>query len=57
MFGLFKPNPVKKMKKEYQALLTKGMEAQRSGNIQEYARLTAEAEEVNKKIQEIEGEQ
>jgi len=53
MFGLFKKDPVKALKKEYEALLKKGMETQRSGDIKGYAKITAEAEEVLKKIEAL----
>ncbi|MCM8541646.1 MAG: DUF6435 family protein [Lentisphaeraceae bacterium] len=52
MFGFFKTDPVKKAEKLYQSKLTEAMNAQRSGNIQLFAELSAEAEillgEVNK---------
>jgi hypothetical protein len=53
MFGLFKKDPTKKLKKEYEALLLKGRDIQRSGDLRHYARIMAEAEEVWKKIEEI----
>ena len=43
MFGLFKSNP-KKASKKYDALLEKGMHAQRNGDMKAYAMITAEAE-------------
>ena len=55
MFGLFKKDPVKKMEKEYYALLEKARDIQRSGDIKEYARLTAEAEELLQKIEAMKG--
>jgi len=54
MFSLFKRNPTKKMRKQYDALLEKGMHAQRRGDIKSYAMITAEAEALWEKIQEIE---
>ena len=53
MFGLFKKDPVKELQKEYESLLQKGMALQRGGDIKGYAKITAEAEEVLKKIQEL----
>ena len=50
MFGLFKKNPLKELEKQYKKTLTMAMNAQRSGNIQEYARLTEEAEGILKRI-------
>ncbi len=54
MFRLFKKDPVGKMKKEYAKLLEKGMQAQRNGNIELYAKLSKEADDLMKKIDEIE---
>ena len=51
MFGLFKADPVKKLEKEYEALLTQAMHAQREGDIKGYARLSSEAEKILKDIQ------
>lgn len=53
MFGLFKKDPVAVLKKEYEALMKKGMEMQRSGDIKGYAAITAQAEEVLKKIEAL----
>jgi len=53
MFGLFKKDPVKALQKEYEALLKKGMEVQRGGDIKGYAAIMAESEEVLKKINEL----
>ena len=51
MFGLFGSSPVKKLEKEYNAKLTEAMNAQRSGNIQEYARLNSEAQVIFEKLE------
>ena len=51
MFGLF-GNPVKKLEKEYKAKLTEAMQAQRSGDIQGYARLNSEAEAILGRLEE-----
>jgi hypothetical protein len=53
MFGLFKKDPVKKLEKEYQLLMTKAMEIQRSGDLKHYARLIEESEAIQMKIQEL----
>lgn len=53
MFGLFKSNPKKKMRKEYEALLEKAMHAQRNGDIRSYAMITAEAEALWEKIAKL----
>ena len=53
MFGLFKKDPVIVLQKEYAALLKKGMEVQRGGDIKGYAAIMAEAEQVLQKIDEL----
>ncbi len=53
MFGLFKKDPTKQLKKEYEALLEKARDIQRSGDLKHYARIMEESEEVWKKIEEI----
>lgn len=53
MFGLFKRNPKKKMRKEYDALLEKAMHAQRNGDIRTYSMLTAEAESLWAEIEKL----
>ena len=53
MFGLFKKDPVKKLEKEYQVLMAKAMEIQRSGDLKHYARLIEESEAIQMKIQEL----
>ena len=51
MFGLFKSNPTKKLRKEYDIKLEKAMLAQRKGDIKTYSMLTAEAESLWKEIE------
>ena len=53
MFGIFKKDPAKKLKKEYEALLEKARDIQRSGDLKHYARILEESEEVWKKIEAI----
>jgi hypothetical protein len=57
MFGLFKSNPSKKLRKTYDMKLEQAMHAQRKGDIKTYSMLTAEAEKIWAEIQEIEGKQ
>ena len=57
MFGLFKQSPTKKLKEEHKALLEKAFQAQRNGDIRGYSTLTAEAEAVRAKLEELEGGQ
>lgn len=54
MFNLFKPDPLKKLRKAYSALLTEAMQAQRNGNIRLYSELTAKAEQTYKEIKALE---
>lgn len=54
MFGLFKSNPTKKLRKQYDALLEKAMYAQRNGDIKTYSMLTAQSEELWKEIERLE---
>ncbi len=56
MFGLFKKDPVKKLEKEYEAILEKARDTQRSGDIKGYAKLMGESEEILKKIDELKEE-
>ena len=57
MFGLFRKSPVNKLKEEHKALLEKAFHAQRNGDIRGYSTLTAEAEAVRAKLEELEGGQ
>ena len=54
MFGLFKNDPVKKLRKQYDAKLA---QAQRNGDIKGFADLSAEADAIWKKLQPLEKEQ
>ncbi|ESP92595.1 MULTISPECIES: DUF6435 family protein [Pseudoalteromonas] len=54
MFGIFKANPVKKLRKAHDAKLEQAMYAQRNGDIRGYAMLTAEAESIWKEIEGLE---
>ncbi|MCM8527425.1 MAG: DUF6435 family protein [Lentisphaeraceae bacterium] len=53
MFGFLKGDPVKKAEKKYQAKLTEAMNAQRSGNIQLFAELSAEAEKLLEEVNSL----
>ena len=53
MFGLFKSSPLKKWQKAHEALATKAFQAQRNGNIRLYSTLTAEAETLREKIDNL----
>ncbi|WP_320819932.1 DUF6435 family protein [Thalassolituus sp.] len=53
MFSMFKSDPIKKLTKQRLAKLQEAMLAQRNGDIKGYSQLTYEAEELYKKIQEL----
>ena len=53
MFGFLKSDPKKKLQQEFEKKLADGVEAQRNGNIELYAKLSTEAEEILKKIEEL----
>ena len=53
MFGIFKKDPARKLKKEYEAMLEKARDVQRSGDLKYYARIMEESEALWKKIEEL----
>lgn len=53
MFNLFKANPLKKLQKQHESLLSEAFQAQRNGNIRLYSTLTAEAEALREKIEAL----
>jgi len=58
MLGLFKKkDPVADLKKDYARLTQKALELQRAGNMPEFARVTAEAEVVGQRIDELQSKQ
>lgn len=57
MFGLFKSNPTKKMRKDLEKLQQQALEKQRNGDIRSYSYLTQQADEIWAKIQEIENKE
>lgn len=56
MFGFFKSDPTKKLRKTYDIKLEQAMLAQRKGDIKSYSMLTAEAEELWAQIEAIQKE-
>ena len=54
MFNLFKSNPTKKLRRQYDKLLERAIHAQRNGDIKTYSMLTAESETLYKQIEAIE---
>ena len=56
MFSLFKGSPLKKWQKQHELLSTRAFQAQRNGNIRLYSTLTAEAETLREKIENLKSE-
>jgi hypothetical protein len=54
MFRLFKSNPSKKLRRQYDKLLERALHAQRNGDIKTYSMLTAESDVLLKQIETIE---
>lgn len=54
MFGLFKSDPVKKMRKQHASLQEQAMLAQRGGDMRKFAELTAKAEALWSEIEAAE---
>ncbi|MEM1119855.1 MAG: DUF6435 family protein [Bacteroidota bacterium] len=53
MFGLFKKDPTKKLEKEYEQIMAKARDVQRSGDLRAYAALIEESETILAKIEKI----
>jgi hypothetical protein len=53
MFDFLKTDPRKKLQKEYERKQVQARDLQRSGDIQGFAALTAEADQIYRKIQEL----
>jgi len=53
MFGLFKKDPTKKLEKEYEKLMERARDVQRSGDLKAYAVLIEESETILTKIDAI----
>ena len=53
----FKSDPVRKIRKAYEAKMKEAMEAQRGGSIQGYAKLYTEAEALLAQVQAAEAKQ
>lgn len=54
MFNLFKKDPTRKLRKQYQQKLEEARDLQRKGDIQAYAQKTAEAEALMQEIERLE---
>lgn len=53
MLNFFKKDPTKKMFKEYELLMKKAIDAQRNGNIELFAELSAKADKLINEIDAI----
>ena len=53
MFSLFKKQPTKKLEKQYNQMLEKARDAQRSGDIKLFAELSSQAEDIWSQIEAI----
>ncbi len=53
MFKLFRSDPLEKLEKQYARKLEEARDAQRSGKIPLYANLTAEAEAIADRIDDL----
>ena len=54
MFGLFKQDPARKLKKAYEAKLVEARDVQRSGDVVAAAKLYAEAEKMREELDKLE---
>lgn len=54
MFGLFKSDPLKKLRKQYDIALQDAMQAQRHGDIRLYSELSTEADKIYQQIKALE---
>lgn len=54
MFGLFKRDPVKKLKAQYEKKLLEARDAQRNGDMALFAALTEESEKIAAEIERLE---
>jgi N-acetylglucosamine kinase-like BadF-type ATPase len=53
MLSFLKPDPKKRLQKEYEKLTTQAFQAQRNGDIRGYSLLTEEAEKVKAKLEAV----
>ncbi len=56
MFKLFKRDPRKPLQQAYEAKLKQAMESQRNGDIRRYSELTAEADELYRRLLVLDAE-
>lgn len=53
MFNKLFGNPLKKLEKEYEKLLTRAVSAQRNGDMALFAKLSTEAENIGKQLDDL----
>ena len=53
MFSMFKKDPKKELQKEYEKLMKEAVERQRNGDIEGYSTLSAKADEIAKKLDQL----
>ncbi len=53
MLGLFKSDPVKKLKKQYNSMMEEAMHVQRSGDLKLYAKKMKNAEKMAAEIEAL----
>ncbi len=53
MFGLFRGDPLKKLEAEYRRLLEQARDLQRNGDVKGFAAMTARAQAVGQRIDEL----
>lgn len=56
MFGLFKKDPALKLEKQYRLLLEQARDAQRKGDIKQYAQRMGDAESLLRRIETLRGQ-
>lgn len=56
MFGLFKKDPTKKLYREYEDLMEKARDVQRSGDLRHYAKIMEESEAILARIDALKKE-
>lgn len=57
MLSLFKRDPAKRLKKDYEKKVQEAYQAQQNGNVRQYSLLTAEAEKIKQQLDEAQAGQ
>ncbi len=53
MFSLFRKDPAKRLKKDYEKKVQEAYQAQQNGNVRQYSLLTAEAEKIKAELDRL----